>query len=63
MKDHYSQYARSEVKDYNELKRRIDVVNDHWGWLKRIVNKFENQYEGISKQIKEFENSMFNFVT
>ena len=58
MKDHYSQYTQSGGNDYNELKKRVDIVNDHWRWLKRIINKFENQYEGISKQTKEFENSM-----
>ena len=63
MKEHYSQYAMTEGRDHDELKRRVDVVSDHWGWLKRIVHKFENLYKEISKQTEEFEKSMRHYVT
>ena len=58
MKDHCKQYDQVVGEDYDELRRRVDIVNDHWGWLQRIVNKFENQYKRISEQAQEFENSM-----
>ena len=61
MKDHCKQYDQVVGEDYDELRRRVDIVNDHWGWLQRIVNKFENQYKRISEQAQEFENSMLFF--
>ena len=63
MKDDYSQYSQLQGKDHDELRRRVDVVNDHWEWLKRIVNKYGNQHKEISKQTEEFENSMRIYLT
>lgn len=57
-KVYYSQYAELEGKDHDELKRRVDVVSDHWRWLKRIVSRIDSQYKEISKQTEQFENSM-----
>ena len=56
MTDEYSQYTQSQHRDHDELRRRIDVVNDHWSWLKRIVNKYENQHKPISSQTDKFDN-------
>ena len=55
MTDEYSQYAQSQGKDHDELRRRLDVVNDHWSWLKRIVNKYENQHKSINSQTEKFD--------
>ena len=58
MRDHCKQYDQMVGGDHNELRRRVDIVIDHWGWLQRIVNKFKSQYKRISEQTQEFENSM-----
>ena len=55
MKDDYSQYSQSQGKDHDELKRRVNVVNDHWEWLKRTVNKYENQHKMINSQTDKFD--------
>ena len=50
MKDDYSEYTHSQGRDHDELSRRLDVVNNHWMWLKRIVNRYENQHKSIASQ-------------
>lgn len=62
MKDHCKQYGQSVGGDYDELRRRVDIVSDHWGWLQRIVNKFENQFKRIREQTQEFESSKRFYV-
>ena len=63
MKDHCKQYGQLVGEDYDELKRRVDIVNDHWGWLQRIVNKFDNQFKRIREQTQEFDHSKNFYVT
>ena len=55
MKNDYSQYTQSQGMDHDELRRRVDVVNDHWSWLKRIVNKYDNQHKSIGSQTEKFD--------
>ena len=58
MMKRYKQYQQSlpEKKDHDELKRRVDVVNEHWTQLKKVKNKYKNHYETITDQVKKFEN-------
>lgn len=65
MTDEYTQYAQSQGKDHDELRRRIDVISDHWLWLKRIVNKYEHQHKPINSQTVKFDDgktSTFNIL-
>ena len=55
MTDEYSAYSQAQGGDHDELRRRIDVVNDHWSWLKRIVNRYEHQHKPISSQTEKFD--------
>ena len=55
MKDDYSEYTHSQGRDHDELSRRLDVVNNHWMWLKRIVNRYENQHKSIASQTDKFD--------
>jgi len=59
MVEEYKQYQQSsqEKKDHDELKRRVDVVNEHWRWLTRIKTKYQRQLEKISNQLEKFNES------
>ena len=65
MTDDYGHYSQSQGRDHDELQRRVDVVNNHWTWLKRIVNKYENQHRAIGSQTDRFDdgkNSMLEML-
>jgi len=53
----YKQYQQSSPgkKDHDELKRRVDVVNEHWRWLKKTVDKYSSKNLAISEQTKKFD--------
>ena len=55
MKSDYGQYTQSQGKDHDELRRKVDVISDHWAWLKRIISKYENQHKSIGSQTDKFD--------
>ena len=57
MVEEYKQYQQSSQGN-DELKRRVDVVNEHWKWLKKTVDKYASKNVAISEQTKKFDNGV-----
>ena len=55
----YKQYQQSSPgkKDHDELKRRVDVVNEHWRWLEWVKIKYQRQKETINTYLEQFDKS------
>ena len=58
MIEEYKQYQQSS-QDHDELKRRVDLVNEHWKWLKKTVDKYASKNVAISEQTKKFDNGKY----
>jgi len=56
MIEEYKQYQQSS-RDHDELKRRVDLVNEHWKWLIRVKKKYQQQKESINTQLEKFNES------
>jgi len=55
----YKQYQQSSPgkEDHDELKRRVDVVNEHWRWLERFKTRYQRQQETITTHLEQFDKS------
>ncbi|XP_065889965.1 microtubule-actin cross-linking factor 1-like isoform X3 [Dysidea avara] len=62
MVEEYKQYQQSSQGN-DELKRRVDVVNEHWKWLKKTVDKYASKNVAISEQTKKFDNEYQGHIT